>query len=131
VVENLAAKMKHTEQAIQIQVVNRLRLQYPHALFTTAAAAGESLGRNPLERFKKGHRVKAMGYMAGSPDLMFFEPRLVWHGLFIEMKAKGGRLTPEQKTFLEALDARHYKTAVCFSVEEAWATITDYMDTSQ
>ncbi len=36
-------------------------------------------------------RFKAMGYWAGTPDIMIFEPRWEFHGMFLELKMPGGK----------------------------------------
>lgn len=88
-----------------------------------------------------GHRnaktaalMKAEGVLAGVPDLYLACPRFwpdgsVSHGLFIEMKAKGGRLSQNQKAIISLLRERGYRVAVCYSAEEAKAEILEYLDT--
>jgi hypothetical protein len=37
--------------------------------------------------------MKSLKSDRGYPDLMIFEPRDIWHGLFIELKVEGTRIT--------------------------------------
>lgn len=67
-----------------------------------------------------------MGLAKGFPDLFFPLPRGRYHGLFIEMKVKGGKLSPYQKKWLDYLRDAGYGTAVCFSAKEAIETIERY-----
>ena len=112
--------MRNEEYHIQVAVVQWLRVQYPNALFTISPS-GMKL---PIGVAVK---LKRMGYVAGTPDIMILEPRGGFHGLFVELKAPAGRMTPEQKCFLEELNKRGYLATVCFGFDEAMSTITSYM----
>ena len=83
-----------------------------------------------------GHRhpavasaMKAEGVKRGVPDLDLPVPRGRWHGLRIEMKAKGGRLAPEQRWWIEKLHEQGYRAVMCVGWEAARDTILDYLDT--
>lgn len=77
-----------------------------------------------------GHRHKAVaaklrasGVSAGVPDL--FIP--AWR-MWIEMKrAKGGRVSPAQKDWLEYLDEHGYHTVVCHGQDQAIAAVEEYL----
>ena len=113
--------MRYEEEQNQIVVVNYLRRFKPNVLFTTAGAAGERLS------MLKAIRVKRMGYTAGTPDLMIFEARKKYHGLFIEMKkTKGGIVSENQKMFLNKLNQNGYKAVVCRGAQEAISEIEKY-----
>lgn len=85
-----------------------------------------------------GHRhksvareLKAEGVKAGIPDVFFPVARGEFHGLYIEMKAKGGRTRDSQKWWLQQLSDQGYKTAVCYSYEEARGVIEKYLESSR
>lgn len=74
-------------------------------------------------------KLKATGVKAGVPDI--FLPKAVggFHGLYIELKRQvGGRVSEEQKQWLEALSNEGYVTAVCKGFAEAVATIRRYIN---
>ena len=50
------------------------------------------------------------------------------HGLYIEMKAQGGRLQPSQREWLEKLRRMGYCCRVCFGCEEAERVLEDYLE---
>lgn len=80
--------------------------------------------RNAIE----AARLKAQGVKAGIPDIFLPCARGGFHGLYIELKRqKGGRVSPEQKEILAALEQAGYKAAVCRGWEEAKNTIMEYM----
>lgn len=74
--------------------------------------------------------MKDEGVQKGVPDLMLAMPKLnsypLYFGLFIEMKSATGRLTPEQKAYIQLLSEHGYGTAVCKSFDEFKHTIEMY-----
>lgn len=53
--------------------------------------------------------LKAMGMWPGVSDLFIARPILPYGGYWIEMKKKGGKLTPLQATFLEDMRLEGYR----------------------
>lgn len=78
---------------------------------------------------REAARFKRMGVKAGVPDLFLPVPRNIYHGLWVEMKAPQGKLTPNQKRMLEQLASQGYK-AVCYGWEEATQVIKSYLDSN-
>ena len=73
-------------------------------------------------------RFKAEGVKAGVPDLMLPVARGGFHGLFIEMKRlDGGRVRPEQKAWMEKLQAQGYEAVVCRGWEGASEALLRYL----
>jgi hypothetical protein len=110
---------KNEETNIQVAVANYLRIKYPSVLFTIAPN-GIKL---PIWTAKM---LKMMGYRAGTPDVLIFEPRKEYNGLFIELKTEKGKLSDLQNDFLIALESRGYKASVCFGYNKAIEAINKY-----
>ena len=74
--------------------------------------------------------LKRQGVKAGVPDLMLPVARLVYHGLYIELKKSDhtNKPTKLQKEWLEALEQQGYFTAVCYGYDEAVQTLTEYLE---
>lgn len=73
-------------------------------------------------------RLKAEGVKAGAPDLCVAEPRGGYHGLWVEMKrAKGGRVSKEQREFHAELLARGYHVVVAEGADEGFRAIERYL----
>ena len=72
-------------------------------------------------------RLKAEGVRRGVPDLCLPFACGGFHGLFIELKAQGGRASDEQKKWIEALQAQGYRAEVCVGADEAWDVICEYL----
>lgn len=118
--------MNHYEHNLQVACVNWFRMQYPkYAKLLFAIPNG---GKRHLKTAKA---MKAEGAQKGVPDLMLAVPEAsdcpLYFGLFIEMKSATGRLSPEQKAYLVALETQGYKTAVCKSFDEFKQTIEEYL----
>ena len=79
-------------------------------------------------------KLKRLGCRAGTFDLMIFEPRPPFHGLFVEMKRPAikdvcskGSVSPEQKTFANEAINRGYSAIICYGAEEAIREIEGYL----
>lgn len=81
----------------------------------------------PNGQYRKGQRPEA-GLKPGVPDLFLPVHRGLHYGLFVEMKYGRNKLTDEQAGWLEALAGEGYKTAVCYSFEEAKEVIERYLN---
>ena len=71
--------------------------------------------------------MKREGTRRGIPDLFLAVPRAQFHGLFIEMKAQEGRLSPEQKVIHPILSKQGYGLFVAHSTQEAINLIDAYL----
>ena len=67
------------------------------------------------------------GMKPGVPDICLPVARGKYHGLYIELKAKGGRPTPEQRQWQRDLLEEGYCAAICYGFDEARELIDWYM----
>lgn len=73
--------------------------------------------------------LKMEGVRAGVPDIFFALPNQCNHGLFLEMKkTSGGRVSPEQKEQLMALEDAGYCCKVVKGCDEAMKILKDYLE---
>lgn len=72
--------------------------------------------------------LKRRGVRAGVPDLVLPVARCGYHGLYIELKAPGGKATKEQKDYIAALRQQGYKAEVCVGWEAAVNLMADYLE---
>jgi hypothetical protein len=94
---------------------------YPDLQLLLAIPNGGS--RNLIE----ASNLKKQGVKAGVPDMLLPVPRRGYNGLFIELKADKGKLSENQKWWLEKLNERGYKAIVCYGFENARQTILEYL----
>lgn len=77
---------------------------------------------------KTATNLKIEGVKAGVPDICLPVSRHGYHGLYIELKRKGGKPSVEQKKWIEELDNQGYKAVIKEGWIEAAKEIIDYMD---
>lgn len=105
------------EEAIQQQVAEYLRLQYPDVLFHSDFGSGARLTPSQAAKQKRQN-----GGQRGWPDMFIAEPTCyencgcdIWkHGLFIELKREGVKLHPGPRSHpcnsFHSLDGKDYQT---------------------
>ena len=120
-----AAVSEDCEQAWLIQWAKRNSDEYPDLNFLFAVPNGGHRSK------RQGALLKLTGVKPGVPDLFLPVPRKGKHGLFIEMKVadrKKGRVSKEQKQWIEALITQGYEAKVCYGFEEARDAIVGYLN---
>lgn len=112
---------KQTERKMQIEVSTWLKKRgiYHH----------HSPNEGKRNRIT-GHLLKMMGMSAGFPDFIIPYPTEEYHGLFIELKVKNGKVTDSQDDWLNFLKSKNYFVCVTYSAEESIRVITDYLNLS-
>jgi VRR-NUC domain len=113
---------EHQEQVTLINWSKYFFERYPALKLLHATPNGGQ--RNPIVAAK----LKAEGVSAGFPDLSLPVARHGFHSLHIEMKVKPNTVKPEQKRWMENLEAEGNKTAVCWSWTDAALIICGYLD---
>ena len=115
-------KVRPSEENIQISIVDYLKLQYPNVLFT--ATMGGQFQRHYSQRLK----AKRTGYLKGVSDLLIFEPKGRYCGLFIELKRdKKCYPTAEQKQFISKASDRGYYAICAKGFEQCKELIDKYL----
>ena len=109
-----------TEHQEQVAVVQWFRLAYPKLIIFSIPNGG-------VRNIGTAVKLKSEGVLAGVADLFLMQPNIHHHGMFIEMKAAKGKVSEQQKYFLEQAKAKGYAACVCYSFEEAQAAITNYL----
>jgi hypothetical protein len=100
-----------TEAQEQIKFVVWLKKQ---GFRPVASANGGS--RNLMEAMK----MKRMGVSPGFPDIEVPLPSGPYHGFYVEMKRqKGGKVSEEQREWLEYLKDKGYFAEVAYGFEQA------------
>lgn len=73
-------------------------------------------------------QLKRQGVKPGVPDLILPVPRGGFHGLFIELKRKqGGRLTADQKDWIDRMNDKGYLAIRANGAEEACDFLYKYL----
>ena len=103
----------HTESNEQIAAMDWLRAQHPklslHAMH---------IGNERKASYYAGYIMKRMGVLKGASDLFMAWPSGGFHGLFIEVKSKKGKPTPDQLAFIERMNSVGYYATICYGADE-------------
>lgn len=71
--------------------------------------------------------LKSMGMKKGFPDICLPVPKKHYGALYIELKTKNGRVSDEQKEWIQLLKELGNMAVICRSYEEAISTIEVYL----
>lgn len=112
---------EHQEQSKLIEWCKWQHKQLPELSLLFAIPNG---GKRP--KFT-AYRMKLEGQQSGVPDLFLPVPRCPYHGLFIEMKIKGNKPSPNQLEWFKALSLKGYAVGLCYDAEEAAELLTTYL----
>jgi len=108
-----------TELEIQSKFVEMVEDFCPDVLFcATVGGARMSI--------REARKIKMSGYRKGIPDVIFYEPRNGYHGLAIEIKRKGGRVSPHQKKWVLDLQRRGFYAEVCIGLDACLKCFDSY-----
>lgn len=76
---------------------------------------------------REAARLQTQGVIAGVADLFLPYPSREYHGLFIELKAEGGKPTDRQREFLASMTSRGYCAQVAVGSKAAIEMIEWYL----
>ena len=114
--------LESEEQEKVFSWINSNKKKYPELALAHASLNGVKLSPGAAVKAKR------QGMVAGVPDIFLPIDTADYNGLFIELKRKkGGKISPEQKAFLAALQAQCFNVKICFGAEEAIETIKNYL----
>lgn len=129
--QKLPTPSEHAIQSAFIRWATLAQREHPELMNLFAVPNG---GLRPFDIDSKGRRystvarkMKAEGVKEGVPDILLLVPRLGYHGLAIETKRPGGRVSPVQAEWHKRLQDQGYFVKVCFSVEEMIAITKWYL----
>ena len=112
---------EHDEQAAVITWAAFNEGRYPELqlLYAIPNAGKRSIGA--------ARYMQAEGMKSGIPDLCLCCARHGYHGLYIEMKVRGGKLTDNQKRYITLLQEQDYLAIVAWGADEAIKIIEEYL----
>ncbi|MFC6281140.1 MULTISPECIES: VRR-NUC domain-containing protein [Polaromonas] len=73
-------------------------------------------------------KLKAMGTRPGIPDFVLPRARGCWRGMAIELKSDTGRLSDDQKFWLQGLEAEDYLVSVCRSLDDFQTLVLAFLN---
>jgi len=117
--------MKHLESEEQQSLFQWAKLsQSEHPELSLMHSIPNGGKRN----IREAARLKKEGALAGVSDIFLPVPRGNYHGLYIELKVKGGKISDNQKWWLSETTKQGYLSVVCFGWVEASEVIGQYLN---
>lgn len=121
----LPVPLEQHEQAALFEWAEYQKGKYPELELMYASANG---GKRHI---KTAVELKRTGVKSGVPDICLPVSRAGYHALYIELKRrKGGRLSENQKWWLERLIKQGNLAMVCHGWEDARDLIVDYLNSA-
>lgn len=125
-------KRKYPEFELQKLICSYIRMQYPNVMFLSDTIASVKLTATQAIRNKQIQNPEFK-----CPDLMIFEPKGKYSGLFLELKVKSpfkkngdiykNKHLEEQNESLKLLREKGYKAQFVWSFDMAKFVIDEYM----
>ena len=112
---------EHREQVALVEWAALITPRCPALALLFAVPNGSE--RHPVVAAK----LKAEGVRPGVPDLWLPVARGGFHGLVIELKAPGGRTSPDQDWWLHELSAAGWHVMVCHGWQQAARVVATYL----
>ena len=118
----MSEKITDSEAKIQAEIFQRVWNAYPQyrRLFFHIPNGGN---RSIVE----GVRFKAMGVIAGIPDMFLAIPNEKYHGYFIEVQKPGEKAKPDQVKIHSLLRNQGYKVEMFDNVDICFESIFNYL----
>lgn len=118
----LVATKRYKESDEQIKAMEWLRQTHPLIALHTM-----HIGNERKASYYMGWLMKQMGVLKGASDLFMAWPNGGYHGLFIEVKSKTGKASPDQKAFLQRMKEAGYKAEICHGADQVINTMKEYL----
>ena len=115
------ADEEHQHQAAFFEILRLNEREFPALQFVFAIPNGGHRSK------KTAAKLWMEGVKRGVPDVFIPIPRHGFHGAWSENKSTDGKLTKDQKAFLEFLTGAGYATKVCYNVDEQLAFVEWYL----
>jgi hypothetical protein len=109
-----------SEASIQQAICNYLDAKYPRILYCASAGGMRT-------SMKQAIKMKMTGYRKGFPDMFIYKSNDSFNGLAIEVKKKGGVISPHQKEWLTRLKDGGYFSCVVYNLDDAIQIIESYI----
>lgn len=119
----VVATKRYKESDEQITAMDWLRANHPVIALHTM-----HIGNERKATYYMGWLMKQMGVLKGASDLFMAWPSGGYHGLFIEVKSKTGKASPDQKAFLQRMRDVGYKAEICHGADQVINTMKEYLD---
>lgn len=113
---------EYQEQSTVIAWAEAMRPKFPELEYLHSNGNGVRLSIGAAVKAKRS------GQKAGVPDLFLPVKKSFASGLYIEMKRKGGVVSPDQERWKLFLRSQGFRVVVCWSADEAIRELELYLE---
>jgi len=117
--------MKHLESSEQQALFSWAKLMRPQH---PELSLLHSIPNGGKRNVREATRLKKEGALAGVSDIFLPVARGGFHGLYIELKVKGGKLSDNQKWWIEEVSLQGYMATTCIGWVKASEVIKGYLE---
>jgi len=109
------------EKDLHYKVVHFIRRFYPDALLSVSMGELQDTSKKRCDAYNKG-------FKGGAPDILILNTHKTYAGIAIEMKSPTGkgRLSDNQKTYLQQLELNNWKCLVSNDYDEILVELINY-----
>lgn len=115
---------EHDEQVALFQWADIYKNEIPELEMLFAIP---NQGGGGMQAVRRGKKMVKEGLKAGVPDIFLPVAKADFHGLFVEMKYGDGRVSKDQKRWLNNLTHGGYLCVVAYNFDAAKDAILDYL----
>lgn len=123
----MAKQSEHSEQVALFDWFFLMTSAYPELDLAFATPNGIPLSGSAKSKGRVINYMKAEGLRPGAPDIVLPVARGGYMGLFVEMKAIGGRLSENQEQYLAQAREQGYLCIVPYGFEQAQEWVEQYL----
>lgn len=117
------------EDYIHFECIQLLKNEFPHVEWVSNILDGAKLGEKVMKRHA------GMRNRSGTSDIIILEPRIKlegymtkeYHGLCLEVKTLTGKLSKEQRDFLDRMRRKGYSVTTGYGLDNCFAAIREYL----
>ncbi len=120
---NLTSSVRGPESFLQERCVNWFRVEYPEYKQLLFSVPNGGFRTNKI-----GAVMKKEGMMKGVSDLLLLVPKDKFHGMAIEIKVEGRKLSKEQMEWAIEINNLGYHYEVARTFEAFKTMISDYLN---
>ena len=115
---------EHDEQVALFEWAQVYSVEIPELKSMFAIPNQGGGGKSAIAR---GRKMVKEGLKSGVPDIFLPVARGDFHGLFLEMKYGAGRVSKDQRVWLDVLTRYGYLCVVAYSFDSAKDAVLDYL----
>ncbi len=109
------------EDSIHFECIQLLKNEFPNVEWVSNILDGAKLGEKVMKRHA------GMRNRPGTSDIIILEPRKGFHGMCLEVKTLTGKVSQEQRDFLDRMKRKGYHVTTGHGLDDCFMAIREYL----